>query len=162
MIGSEWEPHHLYRIHDHTGTLLYIGITWDLCTRMRAHTKAAWWPRLGTITLEQHPHYIAARKAEKNAIQAEGPIHNRDHNKQGQKGTVRDSTKNATVPEKVAETSGKTTQGTVRDSFSRVPDTSKNAHTRKGSYPNVVPIGPLPLPRHLGHCENCRAAEDHR
>jgi predicted GIY-YIG superfamily endonuclease len=73
-------PHALYRFFDHTGTLLYIGITWDIAVRFPQHTtRKPWWSTVANITIETHPNRPAVLEAERHAIQAEKPLYNVTH-----------------------------------------------------------------------------------
>jgi hypothetical protein len=76
-------PHILYRFYDRTGILLYIGITVDLGVRMAAHAKDKdWWPQVdrGATRIEYFDGRRAALDAEREAIKAEKPLHNDQHN----------------------------------------------------------------------------------
>lgn len=68
---------HLYRLFDCHDVLLYIGITVDLGSRWKRHMQEKpWWDQVRRTTTELHDTWEDARKAERNAIIAEYPIHN--------------------------------------------------------------------------------------
>ena len=47
------QPHALYRFFDRTDVLLYVGITANLPTRMKNHSKGKpWWTQIHNITIE--------------------------------------------------------------------------------------------------------------
>lgn len=79
MIGGEFRPHHLYRIRDASGELLYVGISRELCRRLREHQKASpWWLQAASATTEVYPDWRSARQAERATIADEHPAHNKD------------------------------------------------------------------------------------
>jgi predicted GIY-YIG superfamily endonuclease len=69
----------LYRCYDAAGTLLYVGVALDLEQRMREHRMATTWYRdeVTRIELGRYPDRASALEAERQAIQAEAPKHNR-------------------------------------------------------------------------------------
>lgn len=68
----------VYRCFAAGGRLLYIGCTGRYAARMAAHAaKARWWAEVADITREAYPSLTAARAAERLAIEAEKPEHNR-------------------------------------------------------------------------------------
>lgn len=81
-------PHHVYRVFDAQGRLLYIGCTHDVNGRMAVHR--AWGspnPASQAIFLHgervesvEFPDFATARQAERDAITAEAPYFNREHN----------------------------------------------------------------------------------
>ncbi|MEU4558562.1 GIY-YIG nuclease family protein [Actinoplanes sp. NPDC023936] len=76
-------PHILYRFYDRTGVLLYIGITVDLGVRMKDHAKdKPWWPQVdrAATRIEYYDGRRAALDAEREAIKAEKPLENDQHN----------------------------------------------------------------------------------
>jgi predicted GIY-YIG superfamily endonuclease len=76
-------PHILYRFYDRTGVLLYVGITVDFEQRWRQHSKGRdWWSKVDhTATrVEYCLGRRAALDAEREAIKAEKPLHNDQHN----------------------------------------------------------------------------------
>jgi predicted GIY-YIG superfamily endonuclease len=76
-------PHILYRFYDRTGVLLYIGITVDLGERMKAHAKdKLWWSDVdrSATRIEYLDNRRAALDAEREAIKAEKPLENDQHN----------------------------------------------------------------------------------
>ena len=67
----------LYRLYDDAGVLLYVGITDDLCGRMRGHeTTQPWWPQVRRKTVAWYDERDEADLAETMAIAAERPLHN--------------------------------------------------------------------------------------
>lgn len=71
-------PQILYRMYDGSGTLLYVGITADVGQRLRDHAALQpWWREVRNITVEHYDDRAAAETAERNAIHAEQPPHNR-------------------------------------------------------------------------------------
>lgn len=76
--GDEWQPHHMYRLYDDAGRLLYAGIARVLCVRLRHHQRhQPWWPTVVYGTSEVFPDWFAAGQAERAAIADEHPEHNR-------------------------------------------------------------------------------------
>lgn len=70
-------PCALYRVHDHQGRLLYVGISDAPLSRMAGHDRSSGWSRkAATIGIEWHSSRDDARDAESAAILAEDPIHN--------------------------------------------------------------------------------------
>lgn len=79
---SNSDTHALYRFHDATGTLLYVGITADPGARWRKHAHdKPWWTHIATITVETHPSRAEVLEAERTAILTEKPLHNIVHNR---------------------------------------------------------------------------------
>jgi predicted GIY-YIG superfamily endonuclease len=79
----ETRPHILYRFYDRTGVLLYIGITVDFADRMATHAKEKeWWARVdrSATKVEYFDGRRAALEAERDAIKAEHPLENDQHN----------------------------------------------------------------------------------
>jgi predicted GIY-YIG superfamily endonuclease len=79
----ENRPHVLYRLSDRTDVLLYVGITADFTQRMAAHERErAWWPQVdrAATRIEYYDCRSAALDAEREAIKAENPLHNDQHN----------------------------------------------------------------------------------
>lgn len=74
-------PHALYRFYGAGGTLLYIGITADLPTRLTNHRDdKAWWLGVTNVTVEHYPDRTSVLEAERRAIVAERPLYNQQHN----------------------------------------------------------------------------------
>lgn len=70
----------LYRHFDAAGSLLYLGISIRPGVRLAEHmTSSAWADQIAAITIEWLPDQEAASAAERAAISAERPIHNRAH-----------------------------------------------------------------------------------
>lgn len=71
------EPTILYRCYSASGELLYVGVTWNVPSRMLSHqSTAAWHPAVVRTTSEEFPTRAAARAAEEAAIQSEQPTFN--------------------------------------------------------------------------------------
>jgi hypothetical protein len=66
----------VYRLHDATGTLLYIGSAYDPERRCERHEGLPWWPQVAQRTEEWHPSRGHAYSAEMQAIADEHPRHN--------------------------------------------------------------------------------------
>lgn len=70
-------PVFLYRLYGETDTLLYIGITENLGTRMDHHASTkAWWRSVARLTVDMLPDREAAEAAEGAAIRSENPRYN--------------------------------------------------------------------------------------
>ena len=70
-------PHAVYRLYDAEGTLLYIGIAWNLPQRMWGHAaEKPWWPDTARKTMAWYASEMEARTAEAIAIDIEKPLHN--------------------------------------------------------------------------------------
>lgn len=69
----------VYRAYSEDGSLLYIGVSENLWTRMQNHrcTKP-WWSDVARITARFYPDArLAAFSAERIAIKAERPLYNK-------------------------------------------------------------------------------------
>lgn len=86
VLGRPY-PHFVYRLFDGDGQLLYIGMTADMPTRLRAHLTGS--PKGVSAIIRRHYHHhtvveypsgSAAHEAEKAAIAAECPPLNINHN----------------------------------------------------------------------------------
>ena len=81
-------PHYVYRVYDGQDRLLYIGCTVEVGARMAVHrsfgnkSEASFVIGLIGDRVEsvQYPNRAAAREAEREAIKAEAPLLNREHN----------------------------------------------------------------------------------
>lgn len=68
----------VYRCFAADGALLYIGSTRQYGPRMAAHAKNShWWSQVADVTREPYPSMPAALAAERVAIRAEHPLHNK-------------------------------------------------------------------------------------
>ena len=81
MTGSpgvdQDRPRTLYRLYAGDGALLYIGISHRPGGRMSDHESgSAWWADVRSVTFETFPCLSTARKAERQAVRAENPLHN--------------------------------------------------------------------------------------
>jgi len=71
----------LYRFYSADGTLLYIGITANLPTRLKTHGRTQpWWDDVFRTTVEHFSCRSNVTAAEKAAIINEQPLYNRAHN----------------------------------------------------------------------------------
>jgi hypothetical protein len=75
LIRRIADMHALYRMFDHEGKLLYVGITGHVA-RFDNHATKRWFPCVASITLEWCDTEAAARAAERRAIQTERPRYN--------------------------------------------------------------------------------------
>lgn len=71
-------PCKLYRHFDASGRLLYVGVAFNVVARTAEHQRSAWFDLVVRIEVERHPDRESAVKAERTAIDTEGPIYNRD------------------------------------------------------------------------------------
>lgn len=71
-------PQFLYRLRDHAGRLLYVGVTKNVAGRLTQHRQdnRLWWPAVATQEVEEFPDRATAELAEKAAIDAERPALN--------------------------------------------------------------------------------------
>ncbi|MFD8577366.1 GIY-YIG nuclease family protein [Streptomyces virginiae] len=75
-------PTALYRLRDRSGALLYVGITSNLGRRWNTHADGKrWWADVATRSIEWFPTREHALAAEVQAIRAEQPRYNVQHNK---------------------------------------------------------------------------------
>lgn len=71
-------PGVLYRCFDADDRLLYIGATYNLERRTKAHAhRSPWWPQVARVTSESFEFRWQAMTAERAAIVNEKPLHNR-------------------------------------------------------------------------------------
>ena len=70
------DMHAVYRMFDHAGRLMYIGMSGRAGRRFDQHAEKRWFPLVSTITLEWHATHASAVLAEKRAIAAERPRYN--------------------------------------------------------------------------------------
>lgn len=69
---------YLYRVYDHDDSLIYIGSTYRLRTRLIAHRNTSWWaPTVGRVKARLHPNIDTLRGAERAAVLSEHPRWNR-------------------------------------------------------------------------------------
>ena len=67
----------LYRLYDADGSLLYVGMTSNLRSRMVGHAAdKPWWAAVARQTTEWYDTRAEAAAAEAEAIKSENPIHN--------------------------------------------------------------------------------------
>jgi predicted GIY-YIG superfamily endonuclease len=70
----------VYRAHDASGRVLYIGSTTNLRQRLGNHRSQSWWFSVTErFTTEIHEDLAAAQAAEAAAILAERPVANLQH-----------------------------------------------------------------------------------
>jgi hypothetical protein len=75
-------PTAVYRQFSAAGDLLYIGMSQNPAKRCGAITTDAHWvTQVETIKVEWFPSKMEARAAESEAIRAERPLHNVQHNR---------------------------------------------------------------------------------
>lgn len=68
----------LYRHWDKDGNLLYVGISKSTMARLCQHAENAhWYERIVNVTIERFPTRAEAEAAERAAIKAENPLHNK-------------------------------------------------------------------------------------
>jgi hypothetical protein len=77
---SRLNPCAIYRIFNDAGDLLYLGIASNALQRAGAHGATSWFRSASRIELQWFPHRNAAETAERAAIAAEKPRHNKQHN----------------------------------------------------------------------------------
>lgn len=70
------DMHAVYRMFDHAGRLLYVGMSGRAGRRFDGHSEKRWFPLVSTITLEWHANHAQARLAEIRAIAEEKPRYN--------------------------------------------------------------------------------------
>lgn len=70
----------LYRCLDANEELLYVGISKDPAERWKQHRGTAWWRHVTMRTVEWYDDRPSAERAERKAIQSEGPRYNVQHN----------------------------------------------------------------------------------
>jgi hypothetical protein len=69
--------HVVYRAYDAAGALIYVGMSSNLKSRLRAHRRGSdWWRFHAEIATEVFPTRAAALAAEEEAIRTENPIWN--------------------------------------------------------------------------------------
>lgn len=66
----------VYRLYDFAGRLLYVGLTLRVQDRVTAHRRKPWGSLIARVETEWFTGRVAAKEAERAAIQSEGPIHN--------------------------------------------------------------------------------------
>ena len=75
--GTAKFPHFVYKIYDSLGCLLYVGITFDIRTRMKAHERTSdWYPAHVFVELSKHESRAEAAAEETRVIKTECPIFN--------------------------------------------------------------------------------------
>lgn len=75
------ERHHVYRVRDKVGRLLYVGVTRDVRKRLAEHRRDSWpwWDAYASHDSESFPDRGSAEKAEQAAIATERPALNVFH-----------------------------------------------------------------------------------
>lgn len=72
--------HYVYRLFDADGRLLYIGATYHVPARLKAHRyNTPWFSEVASVEYQTFPNRRAAFAAEAKAIHAEDPLYNRRH-----------------------------------------------------------------------------------
>ncbi len=70
----------VYRFFDSFGSLLYVGVTSNISTRLSQHDQAQpWWRLVASVKVEHHDNREAALDAERAAIHTERPRFNKMH-----------------------------------------------------------------------------------
>lgn len=73
-------PTHLYRHFGGNGELLYVGISLSAVNRLRDHMKCSGWAEeISRVEIQTFKTRAEALKAERDAIKAECPKHNKHH-----------------------------------------------------------------------------------
>jgi hypothetical protein len=68
----------IYRCYDKEGNLLYVGLSRDAIIRSAAHSaQSAWYPNVAVMKIEKFSSREDAEEAERRAIAAENPLHNK-------------------------------------------------------------------------------------
>jgi predicted GIY-YIG superfamily endonuclease len=69
----------VYRVYDDADRLIYVGCTYDLDKRIRAHRGGSWWRSqiARVVAVAQYPARREALAAERHAIETEAPRWNR-------------------------------------------------------------------------------------
>lgn len=70
--------HYVYRLFNTKGNLLYVGMTVNLETRFKDHSRKSWWHMVKTKTIETLPTRADAFYVEAIAILRESPKYNKD------------------------------------------------------------------------------------
>lgn len=76
---SATDDHYVYRCYDETDRLVYIGCARDVPTRFQLH-HALVIKHARKVTTERYDTKVEARAAEREAIKAEAPPLNKEHN----------------------------------------------------------------------------------
>ena len=160
MIGREWEIHQVYRLFSADCELLYVGVSGELCRRLREHSRRApWWARADHGTTEQHTDWFSARAAERLAITDESPTHNQDRSlRSDDRVTVSDrrvtDLKDLRSLPQVPLFLGSV--GVVTES-----DRCLKCETHQDAYAYAgAELWKLPRIGHCGHCPECRTEID--
>jgi hypothetical protein len=84
-------PTYLYRHYGVDDALLYVGIAYDVPTRLRGHHHRAspWFPLVTQVLVQQFPTRLEAAEAETIAILLEGPLYNEHISRRIPKDAVR-------------------------------------------------------------------------
>ena len=68
--------HELYKVYDDKGTLLYVGVTIDVLTRMKQHRRESLWYRAAAvIRVWVYPDRMTALDGEARVIAAEAGLY---------------------------------------------------------------------------------------
>jgi predicted GIY-YIG superfamily endonuclease len=71
------ETHSVYRLYNRHGALLYVGCTSNFEKRLGEHRRKSWAREVTRHVVEEHPDRKSALAAERAAIRAECPRHNK-------------------------------------------------------------------------------------
>lgn len=84
-------PTALYRLYDESGTLLYIGISYQPEVRFEQHAALKpWWDRVARREMVWFPDRPTAAKAEAEAVRTEDPEYNGTYSPRIDRRTMRD------------------------------------------------------------------------
>jgi hypothetical protein len=68
----------VYRCFNAAPALIYIGSAEKWLARLSGHrTRTPWWPEVADVKITRYPTIFEARAAERLAIEAENPVHNK-------------------------------------------------------------------------------------
>jgi predicted GIY-YIG superfamily endonuclease len=75
-----WEDraaeHYVYRLLDANGQALYVGMTWDLNSRLESHQAKPWAWQIARVDVTRHAGRLAAMAVEREEIVRLLPAHN--------------------------------------------------------------------------------------
>lgn len=85
MTYYQTDRHHVYRLFDRDGELLYIGATSNIGSRLNDYRRnCVWWHRVGFVDSDEYPTRAEAFAAEAAAIREHQP----ELNTQSKRGTA--------------------------------------------------------------------------
>lgn len=74
-VGDD-RPHAVYFAYDPDQTLIYVGISCEPRTRLRAHARSAWGHEIAFWSADWYPNRTVAERAETDTIAEARPRHN--------------------------------------------------------------------------------------